>query len=149
MSRVHRSLTSKDLYRSYVMQSHAKGEKPLPWPEYRIIVEAMGKVMSGHLLNNGIIGLTKKHGDIIVKDKRKLGSVFGVHTVDGQKQSVTFFNDHSDNVAKMFYWVSANRTRKKASVWLFSAHRTVKRELARRLKGGQIYPDYTKLLSLK
>lgn len=149
MSRVHRSLTSKDLHKSYVMQMRAKGEKPLSWSEYIQIVEVMGDVLSGHLLNTGIVGLTKKHGDIIIKDKRKQGSIFGVHTVDGKKQSVTFFNDHSDNITKMFYWMSANRARKKASVWLFSAHRKVKRDLAKRLKGGQIYPDYTKLLSLK
>lgn len=146
MSKVKRSLVLADLYRSYKIRCKEKGITPKSYAAYRSRIVKMGEVMSEILLERGIVGLPWMNGDIFMKEFKPINGVVDKRKSAELKTRVLHFNDHSDGILYIPFWLSPERRDKKRRQWCFSIFRGTKRELGRLLKNKNVrYPDFKQL----
>lgn len=146
MSKVKRSLVLADLYRSYKIRCKEKGITPKSYPAYRARIVKMGEVMSEILLERGIVGLPWMNGDIFLKEFKPKNGVVDMKKSKELKTRVLHFNDHSDGILYLPFWLSPERRDKKRRQWCFSIFRGTRRELNRLLRSKTVrYPDFRML----
>lgn len=153
MSKVKRSLTVNDLYRSYCLHMKEKNMEPVKKKEYVKNIKVMGEVYREKLLELGIVGLPWGLGDVMIKDHYNIagknkGYPSGPSFQRYNGEEKIFFNDHTDGKKKQIFWYSKERKDKKPKTWCFSGHRILKRTMAALLIGGKKYPDFAKLFNV-
>lgn len=141
MSKVSRSLHLTDFYKMYRTRCIDKGIVPKSEAEHKKIIKAMGESMSDILLENGIVAIPWRLGDVYYNEKKKTNRI----VVSGGV-SVHPFNDHTDGIQYKVSWLSSSRKNKKRTSWAFSLYRGSKRKGAQLMKGGKKYPNFQMLL---
>ena len=141
MSKVPRSLNLEDFYRMYRIQMMEKGLTPKAPDEHKKIIKTMGEVMAEILLEEGIVAIPWRIGDIFLKQHRN-GSEMLWQNINGKGVKTKFFNDHSDGIKYRAFWLSPERQQKKRKGWCFSLAQPVRDKLTALIRGGKRYADW-------
>lgn len=144
MSKVKAALRVKDFHKMYRIRCLDKGLTPKSLTEYRKIILAMGDIMTDLLLEEGIVSIPWKIGDVFLKQtvnvKEMIQSEKG-----GKRKKVKYFSDHTDGINYKSFWLSPERQHKKRKGWSFALYHPTRRRLKDRVFAGKRYTKWEAL----
>lgn len=136
MSKVKQVLAVDDFHKSYRIRCLEKKITPKSREEYRRIITAMGEAIGDILVEDGIVGLPWRMGDVLLRQttEPQISKKGGKRTL--------LFNDHSDGIGYRSFWLSPERQKKKRKSWGFSLSRVVRPRIRNAIYAGRRYANW-------